>query len=372
MARGKSTSTCKNCDLIYEELDSFQRLSREEDSVAAELSSRVQETQGFPSWHCVFDGSEHESVEDNLTYMAKNFGFFIPYVEQLRDVEALLTYLGQKVGIAYSCIACDTAFIDVTTVHQHMKDSDHCRMMSDNDDFVDEYGDFYVFDEDDGNRGDAAESNCDVYGSNHVEQTNCEHKEQKEEEHSEKTGNLLSSKLKMSPTPSIRKFLRRGRDTAVQGKPSAQVAQKASAAVRSQATSTMARRAALLMVGGPAVAAVSGAPLAIAGGKACLEMTGKAIDAASESRNSSMSDHFVADNTNYAKSGVPDQVMKEYRSLGWSEPRRLRQATGNQKSEEIASASLQMMVGGKSLYVRKARFKHSMCMYNQGRSFEHV
>lgn len=139
-----------------------------------------------------------------------------------------------------------------------------------------------------------------------MKQLEWEEKEEKEdEEHSEKTSRVLSSKLKMPPTASSRKCLRKGRNSAVQGTNSTTLAKKASAAVRSQVSSTAVRRTALLMVGGPAVAAVSAAPLAMAGGKACLEMTGKALDAASESRNSSDLDQFLVDvyKTNYAKSG---------------------------------------------------------------------
>lgn len=120
----------------------------DDDAVDRELERRMREGRPYSHLECVFDGSLHGSVEENLEYMAKMFGFFVPYVEEVVDVEGLLTYLGQKVGIGYSCVACDKAFVSVTAVQMHMIDKGHCRMTED-DGWEEEYGDFYTF----GNEG---------------------------------------------------------------------------------------------------------------------------------------------------------------------------------------------------------------------------
>jgi pre-60S factor REI1 len=36
--------------------------------------------------------------------MLKQHGFFIPFVENLVDLEGLLTYLGEKIGIGHVCL----------------------------------------------------------------------------------------------------------------------------------------------------------------------------------------------------------------------------------------------------------------------------
>lgn len=116
----------------------------DDDAVDRELERRMREGKAYSHVECVFDGSMHDSVEDNLEYMAKMFGFFLPYVEELVDVEGLLTYLGQKVGIGYSCVACEKAFVSVTAVQMHMIDKGHCRM-TEGEGWEEEYGDFYSF-----------------------------------------------------------------------------------------------------------------------------------------------------------------------------------------------------------------------------------
>lgn len=117
-----------------------------EDAVDRELERRMREGNAFSSLECVFDGSSHASVEANLEYMAKMFGFFVPFVEELVDAEGLLAYLGQKIGIGYSCVACDRAFVSVAAVQMHMIDKGHCRMTEDAG-WEEEYGEFYTFGE---------------------------------------------------------------------------------------------------------------------------------------------------------------------------------------------------------------------------------
>lgn len=112
-----------------------------EDSDTESLST----ANAIPPNVCVFNGRELESVEANAAYMAAHFGFFIPYVEHLVDLEGLLTYLGQKVGIGNLCIECDRAFVSLEAVRQHMHDKEHCRMTDDDDIWVEEYAEFYDF-----------------------------------------------------------------------------------------------------------------------------------------------------------------------------------------------------------------------------------
>lgn len=42
---------------------------------------------------CFFDNHISDSFEANLEYMFKNFGFFLPDAEQLRDPQGLIKYL---------------------------------------------------------------------------------------------------------------------------------------------------------------------------------------------------------------------------------------------------------------------------------------
>lgn len=85
--------------------------------------------------------------------MTKNFGFFFPFVDSLKDIEGLLNYLGQKLSIGNTCIYCDKSFYSLSSVRDHMvylhifladlkRCKSHCMMQ-----WVDkeEYDDFYEF-----------------------------------------------------------------------------------------------------------------------------------------------------------------------------------------------------------------------------------
>jgi pre-60S factor REI1 len=111
----------------------------------AAIERRIAEAEPLAANECVFDLHVSDTPEDNLTYMAKKFGFFVPYVESLIDVNGLLEYLGQKVGIGYACVECDKTFTSVAGVQRHMVDKQHCRMTSDDDVWAEEYIEFYDF-----------------------------------------------------------------------------------------------------------------------------------------------------------------------------------------------------------------------------------
>lgn len=123
-------------------------VEEEEMEVERELERRVGEGAGTGLTECVFDGRECGSVEGCLRYMAEEFGFFVPFVERLVDVEGLLRYLGQKVGVGYACVECDRGFGEVGAVRRHMVDVGHCKMCGDEELWMEEFGEFYEFEED--------------------------------------------------------------------------------------------------------------------------------------------------------------------------------------------------------------------------------
>lgn len=110
----------------------------------------------FPSTTCVFDGKACGTVASTLDHMAAAHGFFMPYVELLVDAAGLLSYLGEKVGLGYACVACDRPFSSVEAVQRHMVDKAHMRMVDDDERWVEEYAPFFSADADDqaGDDGD--------------------------------------------------------------------------------------------------------------------------------------------------------------------------------------------------------------------------
>lgn len=122
-----------------------------EDGSEAEMERRIAEAVPFGKTECVFDGRDCGSVEKNLKAM-REFGFFLPFEESLEDVDGLLEYFGQKVGIGYACLECDRPFASIIAAQRHMVDAQHCRMTSDEEVWFEEYAQFYAFG--DGDVGD--------------------------------------------------------------------------------------------------------------------------------------------------------------------------------------------------------------------------
>jgi len=89
----------------------------------------------------LFDNHRSRSFAQNLRYMTKKFGFFIPELEFLKDVKALVAYLGKKVSIGNTCLFCEKLFLSRDATQSHMRDASHCMIFW--EDNEDEYSEFY-------------------------------------------------------------------------------------------------------------------------------------------------------------------------------------------------------------------------------------
>ena len=109
------------------------------------------EGEGEPWDVCVslFDNHRSKSVEDNIEYMYKHFGFSIPDVENLSNPEGLIEYLGAK--ISQGCIPLYVSGLDheaktfgsMHAVQRHMVDTGKTRMLYEENE--EEYEDFYDY-----------------------------------------------------------------------------------------------------------------------------------------------------------------------------------------------------------------------------------
>ena len=79
--------------------------------------------------------------------MYLSHGFFIPFIDYIKDTEGLLHLLASLVGESFACIYCvNRSFTSVEAVQHHMRDKTHCKLDFDNtDSFCDQFGDFYDF-----------------------------------------------------------------------------------------------------------------------------------------------------------------------------------------------------------------------------------
>ncbi|KAA8493678.1 Cytoplasmic 60S subunit biogenesis factor REI1-like 1 [Porphyridium purpureum] len=122
-------------------------LALAEEAAEEELETRLEEARPFSACECVFDGHTSDSTEHNLAYMAKAFSFFLPYAEFVLDLEGILSYLGEKVGVGYACICCSREFGSVYAAQAHMVAKSHCKFPPEDEEWMEEFGDWYAFEE---------------------------------------------------------------------------------------------------------------------------------------------------------------------------------------------------------------------------------
>ena len=89
----------------------------------------------------LFDRHSCDDTATNLEYMATTYGFFVPYIEHVEDLPALMDYLGQKVSVGNVCLWCNKSFNSMEGVQKHMIDKSHCKVQLEGNE--DEFQDFY-------------------------------------------------------------------------------------------------------------------------------------------------------------------------------------------------------------------------------------
>lgn len=93
----------------------------------------------------IFDSKRFAHVSDALEYMQKTYGFLLPEVQYLVDVEGCVLYLCEKVKNRRTCLYCGRIFRSFAACQQHMIDKRHCKVPYDTDDQVAELASFYDF-----------------------------------------------------------------------------------------------------------------------------------------------------------------------------------------------------------------------------------
>ena len=116
----------------------------EEEDIETETDS---EPEPLELTECLFCPHESADMEKSLSHMSKTHGFFIPELDYLVDIKGLLSYLCEKVGMAYMCLYCNEkgkTFHSVESVQQHMVDKCHCKIFFEGDSAL-EYAEYYDY-----------------------------------------------------------------------------------------------------------------------------------------------------------------------------------------------------------------------------------
>lgn len=128
--------------------------------VSVEEDTEIIEDDSLDITQCLFCPHESQELEVNMKHMSKSHSFFIPDLEFVTDIKALIAYFGEKVGDGKVCLYCNEKgknFYSVEAVQKHMTDKGHCKIDFDGDAVL-EYAEFYDFSasypESNGNDGD--------------------------------------------------------------------------------------------------------------------------------------------------------------------------------------------------------------------------
>lgn len=116
-------------------------------TVEERLEKQIEKGRRLGPLECCFCGELFKSPQQTVEHMAATHSFFVPDVEYLVDLEGLLSYLGDKVGVGFCCVYCHRPFDTLRGVRDHMRDLSHCKMVyeDDNDQEAGEFDDYYDF-----------------------------------------------------------------------------------------------------------------------------------------------------------------------------------------------------------------------------------
>ncbi|KAI3638481.1 hypothetical protein MIR68_002979 [Amoeboaphelidium protococcarum] len=136
-----------------------------EDQIQALLDDKVKEALKLDVDHfCLFCCHYSESLDENLLHMEHKHSFYVPNRAQLRDVfeqstglRSLLQFLADMITERNMCLYCQTSgktFWTIESVRNHMASAGHCKISTDDIDFVDEIAQFYDFGQDEEEEGE--------------------------------------------------------------------------------------------------------------------------------------------------------------------------------------------------------------------------
>lgn len=121
---------------------------KNEEELAEELMKlKLQNQVKIPPTTCLFcqKTRSFKDIDTNLNHMFKNHGLYIPEQKFLVNLEGLLEYLGEKIGLGNVCLVCNYQGKDLGAVRAHMLSKAHCKLPYENEEEKLEISEFYDF-----------------------------------------------------------------------------------------------------------------------------------------------------------------------------------------------------------------------------------
>ncbi|KAF3985071.1 hypothetical protein FT663_04740 [Candidozyma haemuli var. vulneris] len=120
-----------------------------EDDANKIIEEKIKQRVDIKPTTCLFCQNKKHStfntVEENVSHMTKVHGLFIPEKKYLVDVEGLISYLGEKLGLGNVCLSCSYQGKNLEAVREHMHSKRHIRIPYETEEEKLEISDFYDF-----------------------------------------------------------------------------------------------------------------------------------------------------------------------------------------------------------------------------------
>mmetsp|Transcript_131 Transcript_131/g.173 ORF Transcript_131/g.173 Transcript_131/m.173 type:complete len:304 (+) Transcript_131:303-1214(+) len=140
-----STEDVKLEDNKPEASDEIPLEQQEERLMREKLSNKVD----IPVTTCLFchtkQKANFEDIETNIKHMFLKHGLYIPERKYLVDLEGLIRYLGEKIGLGNICLCCSYQGKNIEAVREHMLIKRHMRLPYETEDEKLEVSEFYDF-----------------------------------------------------------------------------------------------------------------------------------------------------------------------------------------------------------------------------------
>ena len=140
------TTTKEEDHKLSQETDETNTEEMDLDAVTRQVQERREQVAlQLDPCHSLFDGHVSATVQDNVAYMQRQFGFFVPDVECLYDLPSLIGYAHEKIQVGHTCLYCQRVFGSATACQSHMKQVQHCKLAYQQGVDLHEWAVFYNF-----------------------------------------------------------------------------------------------------------------------------------------------------------------------------------------------------------------------------------
>ncbi|ORX52579.1 hypothetical protein BCR36DRAFT_324486 [Piromyces finnis] len=108
------------------------------------LDEKIKASKILEETECLFCDFKGNTFEEKMKHMTVEHSFFIPDIEYLANLKALIAYLGEKISIGNTCLYCERMFHSLEAVRKHMLDKGHNKISYEDGPDL-EIGNFYDF-----------------------------------------------------------------------------------------------------------------------------------------------------------------------------------------------------------------------------------